>query len=98
MKKIETSKVFLFLISIITIFVVGFSTYIMIKFETYEPLNYLVPSIFTELGAATGCYYWKSRAENKIKITLGAVQEIATVQDLTEEQVRIVESLVNTLG
>ena len=97
-KKLETSKLFLFLFFIVTLFIVGLSSYLMIKFQSFEPLSYLIPALFAELGAATGCYYWKSRAENKIKIILGAVREIALVKDITEEQVRIVEALVNTLG
>lgn len=32
---------------------------------------------WTELGAATGFYYWKARSENKIKLTLGLVDELA---------------------
>ena len=31
-------------------------------------LAYLIPSVFTELTAATGFYYWKARTENKIKL------------------------------
>lgn len=36
--------------------------------------------------------------ENRIKMTLGAVKEISEYNELSEEQVRIVEALVNTLG
>ena len=73
-------------------------TRLVIKHDTEEPLAYIVPSVFAELGAATGVYYWKSKSENKIKMTLSAVQELSQIDDLTEEQVRIIEALVNTLN
>lgn len=96
--KIETSKVFLFIMAILSILVVLFSTWFCYKYETYEPLSYVVPAIFTELGAATAGYYWKSKNENKIKMILGAVKEISEYKELSEEQIRIVEALINTLG
>lgn len=96
--KIETSKVFLFIMAILSILVVLFSTWFCYKYETYEPLSYVVPAIFTELGAATAGYYWKSKNENKIKMILGAVKKISEYKELSEEQIRIVEALINTLG
>lgn len=96
--KIETSKVFLFIMAILSILVVFFSTWFCYKYETYEPLSYVVPAIFTELGAATAGYYWKSKNENKIKMMIGAVKEISGYKELSEEQIRIVEALINTLG
>lgn len=97
-KKIETSKIFLFIIALLSIFITAFSTWFCFKYETCEPLCYTVPAIFAELGAATAGYYWKSKNENRIKMTLGAVKEISEYNELNEEQVRIVEALVNTLG
>ena len=97
MKKIETSKLFLLIITILTIFIVGFSTYQMINLETIEPLIYLVPAIFTELGAATCSYYFKAKSENKVKIILGAIKEITKDDNLTDEQTRIAEALINNL-
>lgn len=71
----------------------------MFKFETYEPLCYIVPSVFTECAAATGFYYNKAKHENKIKIVLGAIKEISqTQEELTENEVRIIESLTNILN
>lgn len=98
MKKIETSKLFLLIITILTIFIVGFSTYQMINLETIEPLVYLVPAIFTELGAATCSYYFKAKSENKVKIILGAIKEITKDENLTDEQTRIAEALINNLN
>lgn len=98
MKKIETSKLFLLIITILTIFIVGFSTYQMINLKTIEPLIYLVPAIFTELGAATCSYYFKAKSENKVKIILGAIKEITKDENLTDEQTRIAEALINNLN
>ncbi len=97
-KKIETSKIIFFIIIALTIFTIGLSTFFMIKHDTEEPLAYIVPSVFVELGATTGVYYWKSKSENKIKMTLSAVKELSQIDDLTEEQTRIVEALVSTLN
>ena len=98
MKKIETSKLFLFIITFITILIVGLSCWFVVKYNNENILSFLIPSIFTELGAATGVYYWKSKSENKIKMTLSAVKELSQIDDLTEEQTRIVEALVSTLN
>nr|UVX87534.1 MAG: hypothetical protein [Bacteriophage sp.]DAE78332.1 MAG TPA: hypothetical protein [Caudoviricetes sp.] len=57
----------------------------MINLETIEPLIYLVPAIFTELGAATCSYYFKAKSENKVKIILGAIKEITKDENLTDE-------------
>ena len=97
-KKLETSQLFLFIITIITALIVGLSCWFVIKYNSENTLNFLIPSIFAELGAATGVYYWKSKSENKIKMTLNAVQELSQIDNLTEEQVRIIEALVNTLS
>ena len=35
---------------------------------TVEPLAYLIPAIFAELATATGFYYSKAKAENRIKL------------------------------
>ena len=33
-----------------------------------SPLAYLIPAVFTETAAATGFYYSKAKAENRIKL------------------------------
>ena len=98
MKTITTSKAILLGIFLLTIFVVIFSCRQMILLQTYEPLLYLIPAVFTELAAATASYYWKAKNENKIKIVLGAVEKIQNGEEITEQQVRIIESLINSLN
>lgn len=98
-KKIEFSKILLFILMVLSIFITGLSTWFMVKYETYEPLVYVVPAIFAELGAATASYYIKAKNENKIKIILGAVNEIqSNTETLDEQQVRIIEALVSSLN
>lgn len=94
----EFSKLLLRMLVGLTIIITFFCVVFCFKFETTEPINYLVPSIFTELAAATGFYYWKAKSENKIKITLGAVDELRSKEDLTENEVRIIEALINSLN
>ena len=94
----EFSKLLLRMIVGLTMIVTVFCIFFCFKFETTEPLSYLVPSLFTELAAGTGFYYWKAKSENKIKITLGAVDELRAKEDLTENEVRIIEALINSLG
>ena len=97
-KKIETSKIFLFIVTILSIFITAFSTWFCFKYETCEPLSYTVPAIFAELGAATTGYYWKSKNENRIKMVLSAVKELSSFDELSENDVRLVEALINTLN
>ena len=91
--KIETSKVFLFIMAILSILVVLFSTWFCYKYETYEPLSYVVPAIFTELGAATAGYYWKSKNENKIKMILGAVKKFQNIKSLVKNKLELLKRL-----
>ena len=94
----EFSKLLIRILMGLTIVVSIFCIIFCFKFETIEPLTYLVPSIFTELAAGTGFYYWKAKSENKIKITLGAIEDLRAKEDLTENEVRIIEALINSLG
>ena len=94
----EFSKLLIRMIISLTVIISFFCIFFCFKFETIEPLTYLIPSIFTELAAGTGFYYWKAKSENKIKITLGAVDDLRQKEDLTENEVRIIEALINSLG
>lgn len=94
----EFSKLLIRMLVGLTMIVSFFCIFFCFKFETTEPLTYLVPSVFTELAAGTGFYYWKAKSENKIKITLGAVDNLRSKEDLTENETRIIEALINSLG
>ena len=36
--------------------------------RTASGTAYLIPAVFTEMASATGFYFWKAKAENKIKL------------------------------
>lgn len=67
-KKYEFSKLILFTVGIVA-FLVTIFTFIMVwRTDNLEPLVYLIPAIFAELATATGFYYSKAKAENRLKL------------------------------
>lgn len=98
MKKVETSKIFLLFVSMLAAILTIVASYQMIKLDTIEPLTYLIPSIFAELGCATAFYYWKARTENKAKILTSAINEIYEKNELTDCQIQILQSLIENLN
>lgn len=64
----EFSKKIIIFVSAFSVFVSVFSIILMWRTGDLSALAYLIPSVFTELTAATGFYYWKARTENKIKL------------------------------
>lgn len=67
-RKVEFSKLIFVGVSVATIAITVFSCrMIWITMDT-SALAYLIPAIFTEMAAATGFYYSKAKAENKIKL------------------------------
>lgn len=68
MNNMEFSKKIIIFISAFSVIVASFSIVLMWRTGDLSALAYLIPSVFTELTAATGFYYWKARTENKIKL------------------------------
>jgi len=66
--KYEFSKVILVCVGAVTLVVTAFTLYIIWKTGDTSPLAYLIPAIFAELATATGFYYSKAKAENRIKL------------------------------
>lgn len=67
-KKVEFSKIVFMGVSIVTIAITVFCCrMIWITMDT-SALAYLIPAVFTEMASATGFYYAKAKAENKIKL------------------------------
>ena len=67
-KKVEFSKLIFLGVSIATIAITVFSCrMIWITMDT-SVLAYLIPAVFGEMASATGFYYTKAKAENKIKL------------------------------
>ena len=67
-KKREFSKVLLGCIGAVTLIVTAFTIAIVWGTGDTSPLAYLIPAIFAELATATGFYYSKAKAENRIKL------------------------------
>ena len=67
-KKREFSKVILACVGAVTLAVTVFTLAIVWKTGDTTPLAYLIPAVFAELATATGFYYSKAKAENRIKL------------------------------
>jgi len=67
-RKVEFSKKIFVGVAISTALIVIFSLVIVWKTGDTSPLTYIIPAMFAELATATGFYYKKAEAENKIKL------------------------------
>ena len=70
-KKMEFSKKIFVSVSIAASLVTIFTGIMIWRTNDLSPLMYLIPAVFAELATATGFYYSKAKAENKIKIQKG---------------------------
>lgn len=67
-KKLEFSKLILVVVSVFAIVVTLFTMWAVFTTGDTSPLGYLIPAVFAELATATGFYYSKAKAENRIKL------------------------------
>ncbi len=67
-KKIEFSKIIMFVVGAVTIIVTAFTLIIVKETGDTSPLGYLIPAVFAEFATATGFYYSKAKSENQIKL------------------------------
>lgn len=67
-RKAEFSKLIFIFISFLTVSVTIFSCYMIWLTKDTSALAYLIPAVFAEMAAATGFYFNKAKAENKIKL------------------------------
>lgn len=67
-KRREFSKIILACVGAVTLTVTVFTLAVVWKTGDTSPLAYLIPAIFAELATATGFYYSKAKAENRIKL------------------------------
>lgn len=67
-KKPEFSKLIMGCVGAVTLVVTVFTLVIIWRTNDTTPLAYLIPAIFGELATATGFYYSKAKAENRIKL------------------------------
>lgn len=74
-KNIETSKLIILSVVILTYLFSFFVCFMVYKTEDLSPFSYLIPSIFGLSTTAIGFYSWKAKAENKLKIEIQRIQE-----------------------
>ena len=67
-KKVEFSKLIFLGVSIVTMAITVFSCRVIWITMDTSALAYLIPAVFAEMASATGFYYTKAKAENKIKL------------------------------
>lgn len=67
-KRREFSKIIMAVVGTVTIVVTVFTLAFVWKTGDASPLAYLIPAVFAELATATGFYYSKAKAENRIKL------------------------------
>lgn len=65
---VEFSKLIMVVIGVVTVLVTAFTLIMVWRTNDLSPLGYLIPAVFAELAAATGFYYSKAKAENRIKL------------------------------
>lgn len=64
----EFSKKIFIGVAIVNILLVVFAVYMMYVTGDLSPLAYIIPAAAAEMATATGFYYSKAKAENKIKL------------------------------
>lgn len=67
-KKVEFSKLIFVGVSVLTIAITLFSCRMIWLTMDTSVLAYLIPAVFAEMASATGFYYSKAKAENRIKL------------------------------
>ena len=67
-KKMEFSKIIFVCVSLLTLAITVFSCCVIWITMDTSALAYLIPAVFAEMASATGFYYTKAKAENKIKL------------------------------
>lgn len=68
MKKVEFSKYIIIVVGIVLILQLVIANVLMFVTQDLSPLAYIIPSLDAVTGIAVGFYYWKAKAENKIKL------------------------------
>lgn len=64
----EFSKKIFIGVAVVNIILIVFALYMMYTTFDLSPLAYIIPAAAAEMATATGFYYSKAKAENKIKL------------------------------
>ncbi len=67
-RKMEFSKKIFVSVSIINLLVLVFACIMIWRTNDLSPLSYIIAAAGAEMATATGFYYNKAKAENKIKL------------------------------
>lgn len=84
-KSAEFSKKIFIGVSIVNLFVLIFACVMVWRTMDLSPLSYLIPAAAAEMATATGFYYNKAKAENKLKIRGNRTPEISEEGDISNE-------------
>lgn len=82
--KMEFSKKLFIMVATFNIIITVFTLVMVWRTLDLSPLTYLIPASFTEFATATGFYYSKAKAENKIKLMKSEGIPL-TSEDFTEK-------------
>lgn len=66
--KMEFSKKLFIMVTVFNTIITAFTLVMVWRTLDLSPLSYLIPACFAEFATATGFYYSKAKAENKIKL------------------------------
>ena len=67
-KKREFSNIIITIVGAVKLVVSAVTMAVVWNSSDTAPLAYLIPSVFGELATATGFYFSKAKAENRIKL------------------------------
>ena len=67
-KTLDFSKIIISTVRAVTIAVTVFTMVVVWRSGATSQLAYMIRAVFTETAAATGFYYSKAKAENRIKL------------------------------
>lgn len=81
-QKIEFSKKMQICFLFINLVVVGCSIYLALHNNDTSVFCYLIPTIGAEVSAGTATYHSKAKAENKRKIVVSLIKELADKYDI----------------
>lgn len=84
-KPAEFSKKIFIGVSIVNLFVLIFACVMVWRTMDLSPLSYLIPAAAAEMATATGFYYNKAKAENKLKIRGNRTPENLEEGDISNE-------------
>lgn len=81
-KKLEFSKKIIICFLVLNVIIVSCSLYLAVRNNDTAVFCYLIPTIGAEVSAGTATYHSKAKAENKRKIVVSLIKELADKYDI----------------